>query len=74
MIFERTIWRCNHSTLPNPIIVFNEKGGSIMEPDEAKLKALDESFEVLCKTNDPTQWIEAFEAAYGEKPVYIPQH
>ena len=45
-----------------------------MEPDETKLKALDEPFEDLCKKGDPTQWIEAFEAAYGEKPVYIPQH
>ena len=45
-----------------------------MKPDEAKLKALDEAFEVLCKEGDPTQRIEAFEAAYGEKPVYIPQH
>ena len=68
------MWRCNHSTPLNPIIVLNEKGGPIMEPDEAKLKALDEIFEVLCKEGDPTQWIEAFEAAYGEKPVYIPQY
>ena len=68
------MWRCNHSTPPNPIIMLNEKGGPIMEPDEAKPKALDEAFEILCKTGDPTQWIEAFEAAYGEKPVYIPQH
>lgn len=45
-----------------------------MEPDEEKLKALEEACEVLCKTGAPTQWIEAFEAAYGEKPVYIPQH
>lgn len=45
-----------------------------MEPNEEKLKALEEAFEVLCKTGDPTQWIEAFEAAYGKKPVYIPQH
>ena len=45
-----------------------------MEPSEEKLKALDEAFEALCKTGDPTQWIEAFEVAYGKKPVYIPQH
>lgn len=45
-----------------------------MEPDEEKLKALEEAFEVLCKTGVPTQWIEAFEAVYGKKPVYIPQH
>ena len=46
----------------------------MMEPNEEKLKALKEAFEVLCRTGDPTQWVEAFEAAYGKKPVYIPQH
>ena len=45
-----------------------------MEPNEEKLKALEEAYEVLCKTGDPTQWIEAFEAAYGDKPVYIQQY
>jgi hypothetical protein len=53
----------------------NKKEGDLnMEPTEEKLKALEEAYEVLCKTGDHTQWVEAFEAAYGEKPVYIPQH
>ena len=50
------------------------EGDLIMEPTEEKLKALEEAFEVLCKTGDHTQWVAAFEAAYGKKPVYIPQH
>ena len=45
-----------------------------MEPNEERLKALEEAFEVLCKTGDQTQWTEAFEAAYGKKLLYIPQH
>jgi hypothetical protein len=37
-------------------------------------QALEEAYEVLCKTGDHTQWVAAFEAAYGKNPVYIPQH
>ena len=51
-----------------------KEGDLNMEPNEEKLKALEEAYEVLCKTGDHTQWVAAFEAAYGKKPVYIPQH
>lgn len=58
----------------DPHSPIRKEGDQIMEPNEEKLKALEEAYEVLCKTGDHTQWVEAFEAAYGEKPVYIPQH
>jgi len=46
----------------------------IVEPNEEKLGVLEEAYEVLCKTGGHTQRVEAFEAACGEKPVYIPRH
>jgi len=46
----------------------------IVKPNEEKLGVLEEAYEVLCKTGDHTQWVESFEAACGEKPVYIPRH
>ena len=58
----------------DPDSPIRKDGEQIMEPNEEKLKALEEAYEVLCKTGDHTQWVAAFEAAYGKKPVYIPQH
>lgn len=58
----------------NPDSPVRKEEGRITEPSEEKLKTLEDAYEVLCKTGDHTQWVEAFEAAYGEKPVYIPQH